>query len=140
VVAVTALGRTAEVPAGSLGHLLLKGCRNIDKTYDFVFPEFCSRGPSVNCCAPGVGIISTLPTADTSPVGHWGDMSGSSMASPLALGVLANVLSRSADFFDMPADETRCKYAVEVLQNQCMPLAFSEDCQGNGLPMIDLKY
>jgi len=140
VVAVTALGRTAEVSEGSLGHLLLEGCGNLDNTNDFVFPNFCSRGPSVNCCAPGVGIISTLRTTDRSSPGHWGDMSGTSMASPLALGVLAAVLSSDLEFVNMPSDESRAKHAVEVLRNQCMPLALNEDCQGDGLPMLDLGF
>ena len=140
VVAVTALGRAAEVPQGSLGHLLLEGCRNLDQTNDFAFPDFCSRGLGVNCCAPGVGIISTLRATDHSRSDAWGDMSGSSMASPLALGVLAAILSSDSEFLAMSGDENRAKHAVEILQYRCLPLAFGEDCQGNGMPMLDLGY
>jgi len=69
VVAVTALGRATEVLTGSIGDLLLQGASDVDAASNFVFPEFCSRGLGVNCCAPGVGIISTIRTAGGSPDG-----------------------------------------------------------------------
>ena len=139
VIAVTALGRASEVASGSIGDLLLKGAQ-IDAGSNFVFPEFCSRGLGVNCCAPGVGIVSTIRTSDRSPGGSWADMSGSSMASPLALGVLACILSTDAEYLAMAADDERSRKAVEAFQNQCLPLALPEDLQGNGLPMLDLGY
>jgi subtilisin family serine protease len=140
VIAVSALGREAQVPEGSLGKLLLRDAQERDTENDFVVPEFCSRGPAVTCCAPGVGIVSTLRTNDPGTSGDWGDMSGTSMASPLALGVLAILLSRDETFLTLAANEDRARYAREVLENQCFPLQISADCQGNGLPMLELAW
>ncbi len=44
--------------------------------------DFSSQGPSVDCAAPGESIISTVP-------GGYMSMSGTSMATPFAAGVLA---------------------------------------------------
>ncbi len=140
VVAVTALGRVAGVAHGSIAHLLLQTGSVFDAASDFVFPAFCSRGPGVNCCAPGVGIISTIRSGAEFPGGAWADMSGSSMASPLALGVLACVLSQDEEFLTMQPDEDRSKRAVQLLQDHCLPLGFPEDLQRNGLIMLDLAY
>ena len=140
VVAVTALGRASEVPAGSIAHLLLDGAKAIDAASNFVFPDFCSRGLGVNCCAPGVGIVSTIRSDNSSAGGAWADMSGSSMASPLALGVLACLLSENDEYLQMPADEERSQKAIEILETQCLPLDLLEDFQGNGLLMLELGY
>lgn len=137
VIAVSALGRETEVPEGSLGRLLLRDAREWDRHHDLVMPEFCSRGPAINCCAPGVGIVSTFRTAHPAAGGAWGDMSGSSMASPVAAAVLAVLLSRDEAFLGMDTDEARSRYAREMVENHCFPLQIRADSQGSGLIMLE---
>lgn len=135
VVAVTALGRGSEVPQGSLAALLLAGSKQTDNSFDLTFAEFCSRGPQICCCAPGVGIISTIGTPSG---GSWADMSGTSMASPIALGTLACVLGRDQEYGEAAPDERRSQLVIEALNDHCFPLSLHADVQGNGLILLDL--
>jgi len=50
---------------------------------------FSSRGPEVDVAAPGVDMISTVPTW----MGLYGKMSGTSMATPVVAGVVALMIS-----------------------------------------------
>jgi len=134
VIAVTALGRRCELPEGSLAALLLSDSRQTDSDLDMTFAEFCSRGPQTDCCSPGIGIISTVGTATG---GSWGDMSGTSMASPLALATLAGILADDLEYRNTAEDERRSERALELMQSHCRPLALDTDVQGNGLLVFD---
>lgn len=135
VVAVTALGRSSEVPPGSLGALFLADSEQTDDSFDLTFAEFCSRGPQVRCCAPGVGIISTIGTPSG---GSWADMSGTSMACPVALSTLACVLGRDERYAEAEPDEQRSQMVIEVLNDHLFPLSLDPNVQGYGLIVLDL--
>lgn len=137
VVAVTALGSSDDVPAESLGRLLLEGCSAPDGIFGLVFPAFSARGPQVGCCAPGVGIISTIRWAG-SPSKAWGDLSGTSMASPLALGLISVLLGKEQKILKMNADEKRSESVFALLLEHCAASDLDQDQQGNGLPVLDL--
>ncbi|HZZ78825.1 MAG TPA: S8 family serine peptidase [Gemmataceae bacterium] len=137
VIAVTALGRLSETCSGSLSNLLLSDATQMDTDLDVAFAEFCCRGPQTRCCAPGIGIISTIGTATG---GSWGDLSGTSMASPMALATLAAVLGRDSAYLGADADEDRASLVLETLENHCRPLSFDPDVQGNGLVMLDISF
>jgi subtilisin family serine protease len=142
VIAVSAIGSRAAVPAGSIGHLMLNGCSTADGMFGLVVPAFSARGPQVGCCAPGVGIISAVPdrTRRDGRDGGWGDLTGTSMACPVALGLAAVLLGRNRGLTEMVADERRSERIVELFVNHCVPLDLDADVQGNGLPVLDLAF
>lgn len=138
VIAVTALGLPGPCPRGTLGARLLEKSSDPDRLFGMVFPGFSARGPNAYCCCPGVGIISTI-RSDGYAVGAWGDLSGTSMASPLALSLLALVLARDGDVLRRKGDEYRGARIRELLELHCIPLDLDVDMQGNGLPVLDLN-
>ena len=143
VVAVTAVGRRGVAPPRTLSASRLQRCLGEDVTSDLVFPDFCCRGLGVTCCAPGVAIISTIPIEGAGQplaAAGWADMDGTSMACPVALGVLAVILGKDSDFLHMSRDEDRARHAWDQLEMHCVPTALDQDFQGNGLPMVDLPY
>ncbi len=143
VVAVTAVGRRGVAPPGTLSASRLLRCLGEDVNNNLVFPDFCCRGLGVTCCAPGVAIISTIPVEGAGqipPLAGWADMDGTSMASPVALSVLAAVLGKDKKFLRMSRDEDRAQYAWDQLEMHCVPTTLDQDFQGNGIPMVNLPY
>ena len=136
VIAVTALGRMSELPRGSLSALLLSDSKETDSDLDLTAAAFCCRGPQTNCCAPGIGIISTVGAPAG---GSWGDMSGTSMASPLALATLAGILSADSEYLEAAPDERRSEHVAETILLHCRPLSLHEDVQGNGMLVVDIS-
>jgi hypothetical protein len=54
---------------------------------------FSNFGPSVDVGAPGIGILSTIPTGDPQTSGY-GTISGTSMAAPQVTGVAALIMAK----------------------------------------------
>lgn len=88
------------------------------------FPSFSSRGSEVELSAPGVSILSTLPS------NRYGKYSGTSMASPHVAGVAALVWSIDPNLTNI---EVR-----EILKSTAEDIGTSPDRQGNGLVRADL--
>lgn len=80
--------------------------------------EFSNRGPNVDVAAPGVNVLSTVPTDSYS------ELSGTSMASPVAAGVAA--LGLAVDSSLSPAE------LRQRLRDTAADIGLSSDLQGAG--------
>ena len=96
---------------------------------------FSSFGPEIKCLAPGVGIISTVPTSDNSQHTYMA-ASGTSMAAPLVTGALAALLSQDATYNSLPRTAERAVRAWNILARTFRSLGLFFAYQGFGLPTI----
>jgi subtilisin family serine protease len=96
---------------------------------------FSSFGPEIKCIAPGVGIISTVPTSDNSQPAYMA-ASGTSMAAPIVAGTLAALLSRDSTYKSLPRGRERAVRAWSVLAGTFRSLGLFFPYQGFGLPTI----
>ena len=87
------------------------------------------------CCAPGVGIVSTVPDKDGQR-GLYMEMDGTSMASPAACGALAVILGQDNDYQALPRDITRSNAARMALTQHCRSIGLDISFEGRGLPRV----
>jgi minor extracellular protease Epr len=126
-VAVSAIGLQASWPAGTyLEWNLSKFTGKALGGVKSFFASFSNRGPKVALTAPGVAIVSTIFG------NRWGVMSGTSMATPVATGVLARLLAGSVEF-RLPRDAARSRAIVDLALRHAEDLGFSASRQGKGL-------
>lgn len=128
-VAVGAIGRSGwgEPPSLSWAREAVD-----HRSEGFFVPTLSCRGPEVGCCAPGVGIISTVPPSERHSA-PYGVMDGTSMATPLACGYLAGLLGEDEVYLRMRPDSERTAYARRLLNRSCRDLGFPAHLQGAGL-------
>lgn len=132
-VAVSALGREGWGPAGSLASIRLPDDPARFGHDNLYLANFSCFGPEIDCTAPGVGIIATVPER-FGLVAPYAAMDGTSMASPAACGVLAAVLASSSDYLGLPRDLTRSGKARSQLRQVCRDIGLAPRFQGRGLP------
>jgi subtilisin len=137
--AVSAVGMLGTVPAGSFS----AGNRpqdpekiGTDNLFLAAFSCFADGpGQALACCAPGVGIISTVPDkGDLRDL--YMEMDGTSMASPAACGALAVILGQSDDYKALPRDVTRSDAARLLLRQHCRSIGLDPQFEGAGLPQV----
>jgi subtilisin len=90
--------------------------------------RFSNRGPEIDLAAPGVGIISTVPTDGI------GVMDGTSMACPLATGVLARRLAARPELVAHPRNAARADEIERLALSGNLDLALPRTLQGDGMP------
>ncbi|WP_454721489.1 S8 family serine peptidase [Delftia acidovorans] len=90
--------------------------------------KFTNIGPEVIATAPGVGIVSTLPGTG------YGAMSGTSMAAPVACGLLVAELSRNPQILTMARTRQRAIAIQRLFFSMCVVAGFARDFEGQGLP------
>jgi hypothetical protein len=127
--AVAALGRLNESP---------------DKTWDattvipelvasdgIFTPSFGSFGPEVAVCAPGVGIVSTVP-------GGFEPLSGTSVAVPHVTGLAALLLAHHPVFQGSLRirNQQRVAGLFHLIRSLCVPYRFGTLGTGAGLPRL----
>lgn len=95
--------------------------------HDSFVARFSNRGPQVRLGAPGVGIMSTIHRD------RYGVMDGTSMASPVAAGVLARALAQAPDVLNAPRDARRSESIMELAARRAEDLGFPATLQGKGL-------
>ena len=101
-VAVSAIGLIGSWPAGvNLDWTLSKARGKRLGGQESFLAGFSNRGAKVALTAPGVGVVSTIFR------NRWGVMSGTSMATPIATGVLARRLAASPAVKDLARDAAR---------------------------------
>jgi subtilisin len=101
----------------------------------FYIAEFSASGPALACVAPGVDVISTVPSSpiDAAPLSG---MCGTSMATPIACGALAVRLARDRVYMSMEPTRARAVRARKVLLRSCRDLGLEKPRQGAGLPTV----
>ncbi len=124
-VAVTALGRLDQAPAGTLSAHRIPSETRLRADPVFI-ANFSCHGDAIDVAGPGVGIISTVPG------GGWAAYGGTSMAAPQVTGALAGLLAEDADYRALPADATRTTRAGQVLIDHSRDLGIDRAYQGHG--------
>jgi len=126
---VAALGKWGEFPDDSFhAQQALDGFQSSDGYFPAKFSCF---GPEIDVCAPGVGIVSSLP-AD-----GFGAWDGTSMATPHVTGLAALVLAHHPDFKGAfnARDARRVERLFQILKETSTPLQFGDpNRSGAGLP------
>jgi subtilisin family serine protease len=129
VLAVSAIGKWGELPADSYHAQQALGGATSGSGY---FPaNFSCFGPEVDVCAPGVGIVSSLP-----PDG-FAAWDGTSMATPHVTGLAALVLAHHADFKGpfQNRDARRVERLFQIIKETATPLTLGgPERMGAGLP------
>lgn len=134
-VAVSALGLEGWGPDGTLASVRQPSVREKFGSSRMYLANFSCFGPEIDCCAPGVGIISTIPERFSLTM-PYGSMDGTSMASPAACGALAAILSATPDYLGLPRDAGRAERARALLKESCRDVGMEAKFQGRGLPTI----
>ena len=90
--------------------------------------RFSNRGPEIDLAAPGLGIISTMPPD------MLGVMDGTSMACPIATGMLACRLAKRPDVLAQSRDTARADEIERLALTGNLDLDLPHDLQGHGMP------
>jgi hypothetical protein len=104
----------------------------------FFVPGFGSAGPStpaVDCCAPGVAVISGLPPSS------YGPLSGGGTAAAHVTALAAVILAHHPSFREEPGrpimarDSTRPATLLDIIKGSCRPLSQLDPSRtGAGIP------
>ena len=135
VIAVSALGILNTTPPLALDTFSTPRCPDHYGIGGAYLASFSSFGPEVKCIAPGVGIISTVPTPDGSAPGYLA-ASGTSAAAPIVTATLAALLSRDATYKTLPRSRERALWAWNVLARTFRSLGLFPAYQGFGIPTV----
>ena len=126
-VGVSAVGQTGCLPPHSQAEAHVTDTRGTDP--NCFFADFSCVGDSLKLSGPGVGVVSTVPG------GGYGQMSGTSMASPLMAGYAASLLSRSPKILSAKRGQSRSKALEKALLSAAKSLGLARNQQGFGLPV-----
>lgn len=129
--AVSAIGKVNEVPLKTWERNAILPSQVAP---DGIFsPSFGCVGPDIAVCAPGVGVISTVPGGGFEP------QSGSSVAAPHVTGMAALLLAHHPWFASLGVrNHQRVAALFEMIQSMCVPYPFAPGRSGAGLPRLDL--
>lgn len=125
VQAVTACGDRAGWPADAPVH---REVANPPEEQGHVFfAAFSACGQETDFIMPGAGIISHVSATDV------GVMSGTSMASPAAVGIMARLLSRNATVRDADRNQQRSDDIAKLAFDHAHLLGLGAIFEGKGL-------
>lgn len=132
VLAVSAIGQLGSFPPDSGIAAELTG----PPTPDGLFvPRFANHSPGIDCCAPGVAIVSGLPPAS------YGPLDGTAIAAAHVAAVAGLVLAHHPQFrpeagrSPVVRDETRVDRLFQLILASCRPLPGLDPLRsGAGVP------
>jgi subtilisin len=128
VLAVAAIGRLGTFPPDSYHATQLSGTPTPE---GYFAARFSAYGPEIDVCAPGVGVVSTLPP------NNLGALDGTAVAAPHVAALAALVLAHHPDFRNgyRIRGAARVERLFEILRTSCRPLPFNDRLRvGAGLP------
>lgn len=128
VIAVSAIGAVGSYPTDS-PHADHHGPHQSGAHFAASFTCF---GPQIDVAAPGVAVISCVPSKDNSAYAAW---DGTSMAAPYVAGFVARLLSVRPDLQAHQRDRTRCQALKAALIETCRELGLPSEYQGHGMPV-----
>ena len=97
--------------------------------------NFNDIGPQMNCAAPGLGIISTVPASPGKPA-PYKSLSGTSMATPMACAALASWLAGDDTYRCLPRSIERSTRAWRTFVAATSALPLRADLVGQGMPRL----
>lgn len=128
-IAVAALGRIGTFPRDSASADSVAPPRSKIDRKEFV-ASFSNFGPQIDLIAPGVGIISTVPTKS------YAVMDGTSMGCPAVTGACARLLATNSRILKMKRDASRSEALARLLLGSAKSRGFPREYEGEGMPDI----
>lgn len=140
-VAVTALGLAGWGPERSITRHWTPTQRSMFGRRNLFLTALSSTGKGVFCAAPGSGIISTMPSLRGSSRGKsakapYAAMDGTSIAAPMACGVLAVLLAGSRKYRSLARNAARARFAKQKLRAACVSVGLKKEFEGAGVPQV----
>lgn len=123
-IAVSAIGRFGTFPEDSDHSRAITDI--VDWRGELFGAQFSNFGPEVEVCAPGVAILSTIPSGYVS----W---DGTSFASPLVAALVALILE--AYPWIRTGDARQPEYVRSILRGAAVKLGMPPLLEGHGLPL-----
>jgi len=136
VVAVAAIGKRGEGSELTRAGFHVPSGYSLDGPQELYPADFSNHGLQVTCVAPGVDVISTVPSSSDEGRCLFAGQSGTSMSTPIACGALAIRLAADEEYQKMKPTRRRADRAREILLRSCRDLEFERVRQGGGLPTV----
>jgi subtilisin family serine protease len=125
VVGVGAIGRFGTFPEDSAHATQVSRYR--DRRGGLFAAGFSNAGPEIDICAPGVAILSTVPSG-------YAAWDGTSMACPLVSSVVALALQAYPSI--RTGDDNQSESVRTLLHQAAADLGMPPTLQGHGLPLV----
>jgi len=134
VLAVGAIGQLGTFPSGSGIAAQMTGPPTADGLFA---PRFANHGPGLDCCAPGVAIVSGLPPASYGPLNGTG-IAAAHVAAAAVLVLAHNPqLGPERDQRSADRDSSRVDRLFQAILASCRPLpAIGPLLTGAGVPNV----
>lgn len=133
-VAVSAIGKLGKSPPGSLSSTRLPDETDKFGNKNLYLANFSCTGEQITCCAPGVGIISTVPSDSSART--YAALDGSSMSAPIVAGIAANQLYKHPSYKTMARNQIRSQVAIQAIRDTCDHIGLVSKFSGSGIPRV----
>lgn len=127
VIAVSAIGKLGTFPEDSAHTLKIGNIFGYDG--EIFLANFSNFGHQIAVCAPGIAILSSVPTGYVS----W---DGTSMACPFISGLTALILEAYPEI--RTGDGWQPYYVREIIRNSATDIGLHPEMQGAGLPNAEV--